>query len=165
MEKPFNFSSFDIATTADIHKHSWTFKYLKPGRKYVVTIRTLKNNKTGIAVYQSFTVKPLPVEEIKTFVDDNTGWLIVSWISNNKSIQNMYKLTYYMENDIDKKKTHLTNGNNITIRDLIAGKTYTIVVKSISDNVESEQFIINQFIDPANFANNQVGFFFILLLM
>ncbi|XP_044017926.1 uncharacterized protein LOC122858821 [Aphidius gifuensis] len=155
LDKPLNFSSFDIAATTANNNHSWTFKDLKPGRKYVVTIATLKNNKTGIAAYQSFTVKPLPVEEIKTSIDDNTGWLIVSWKTNNKSIQNMCKLTYHKVNDIDKNNTLVTNGNNVTIRDLITGKNYTIIVQSISDSVESEKSIIYQFIDPANFVNNQ----------
>ncbi|RZF47160.1 hypothetical protein LSTR_LSTR014993 [Laodelphax striatellus] len=71
----------------------WEFhENLEAGRTYQVLAKTVSGKVTSWPATVNVTLKPLPVRDLQSVVDEHTGDVTVTWVPDNASYQEIYKL-------------------------------------------------------------------------
>ncbi|CAB0035818.1 unnamed protein product [Trichogramma brassicae] len=130
----------------------WEFKDLEPGKTYQVVVKTFSGKVSSWPASKDVTLKPLAVRDLHAEVDEKTGMVEVSWIPDNSSTQDSYKIEYHeIEGTIGGDGNVLiTNKTRITLEALLPGRNYSICVQAISNKVESNETILYQVTKPSS---------------
>ncbi|XP_043525700.1 tyrosine-protein phosphatase 10D isoform X5 [Frieseomelitta varia] len=130
----------------------WEFKDLEPGKTYQVVVKTVSGKVTSWPANGDVTLKPLPVRDLRTVIDEKTGMVEVSWHPENSSTQDSYKLQYHeVETTIGGDSNMLTTDKTkVTLEALLPGRNYSIIVQAISNKVESNETVLYQVTRPSS---------------
>ncbi|XP_076291656.1 protein tyrosine phosphatase 10D isoform X2 [Lasioglossum baleicum] len=130
----------------------WEFKDLEPGKTYQVVVKTVSGKVTSWPASGDVTLKPLPVRDLRAVIDEKTGMVEVSWLPDNSSTQDNYKLQYHeVETAIGgDSNTLTTDKTKVTLEALLPGRNYSIIVQAISNKVESNETVLYQVTRPSS---------------
>ncbi|XP_076478541.1 protein tyrosine phosphatase 10D isoform X3 [Bombus vancouverensis nearcticus] len=130
----------------------WEFKDLEPGKTYQVVVKTVSGKVTSWPANGDVTLKPLPVRDLRTVIDEKTGMVEVSWHPENSSTQDSYKLQYHeVETTIGGDSNMLTTDKTkVTLEALLPGRNYSIIVQAISNKIESNETVLYQVTRPSS---------------
>nr|XP_031828651.1 tyrosine-protein phosphatase 10D isoform X5 [Nomia melanderi] len=130
----------------------WEFKDLEPGKTYQVVVKTVSGKVTSWPASGDVTLKPLPVRDLRAVIDEKTGMVEVSWLPDNSSTQDNYKLQYHeVETAIGgDSNTLTTDKTKVTLEALLPGRNYSIIVQAISNKVESNETVFYQVTRPSS---------------
>ncbi|XP_076647850.1 protein tyrosine phosphatase 10D isoform X5 [Halictus rubicundus] len=130
----------------------WEFKDLEPGKTYQVVVKTVSGKVTSWPASGDVTLKPLPVRDLRAVTDEKTGMVEVSWLPDNSSTQDHYKLQYHeVETAIGgDSNTLTTDKTKVTLEALLPGRNYSIIVQAISNKVESNETVLYQVTRPSS---------------
>ncbi|XP_076754004.1 protein tyrosine phosphatase 10D isoform X5 [Xylocopa sonorina] len=130
----------------------WEFKDLEPGKTYQVVVKTVSGKVTSWPANGDVTLKPLPVRDLRAVIDEKTGMVEVSWLPENSSTQDSYKLQYHeVETTIGgDSNTLTTDKTKVTLEALLPGRNYSIIVQAISNKVESNETVFYQVTRPSS---------------
>ena len=128
------------------------FKDLEPGKTYQVVVKTVSGKVTSWPASGDVTLKPLPVRDLRAVIDEKTGMVEVSWLPENSSTQDSYKLQYHeVETTIGGDSNTLTiDKTKVTLEALLPGRNYSILVQAISNKVESNETVLYQITRPSS---------------
>ncbi|XP_076686342.1 protein tyrosine phosphatase 10D isoform X1 [Andrena cerasifolii] len=128
------------------------FKDLEPGKTYQVVVKTVSGKVTSWPASGDVTLKPLPVRDLRAVIDEKTGMVEVSWLPENSSTQDSYKLQYHeVETTIGGDSNTLTiDKTKVTLEALLPGRNYSIIVQAISNKVESNETVLYQITRPSS---------------
>jgi receptor-type tyrosine-protein phosphatase beta len=116
---------------------------LEPGKTYQVVVKTVSGKVTSWPATGDVTLKPLPVQNLRSFTDDKTGIVSIMWQPDNSSTQEEYKISYHaiepFNGDSSTMKTEKTRDS---LKNLLPGRNYSITVQAISKKMESNETTI-----------------------
>lgn len=131
-----------------------THKNVEPGQTYQVTVKTVSGNVTSWPETVNVTTKPLPVENLRSSINYETGLLSISWQPNSASIQNEYKISY---SDVESNDWGRMNGDsmntnqtNLVLEQLLPSRNYSLSVQAISNHILSDKSTIYVLTPPSN---------------
>lgn len=109
---------------------------LEPGKTYQVVVKTVSGKVTSWPATADVTLKPLPVQHLRTFTDDNVNLM---WSPDSNSTQDEYRISYH-EVDIPANGDTMTTDKIIyPLKNLLPGRNYSITVQAISKRMESNE--------------------------
>ncbi|RZF35702.1 hypothetical protein LSTR_LSTR009570 [Laodelphax striatellus] len=132
----------------------WEFhENLEAGRTYQVLAKTVSGKVTSWPATVNVTLKPLPVRDLQSVVDEHTGDVTVTWVPDNASYQEIYKVSY--------AEVEILNGDSFSMftqessqilkkESLLPGRNYSITVQAVSNQVESNESTIYQATKPSS---------------
>ncbi|XP_055303935.1 tyrosine-protein phosphatase 10D-like isoform X5 [Sitodiplosis mosellana] len=116
---------------------------LEPGRTYQVTVKTVSGKVTSWPATGDVTLKPLPVFNLKSFTNNKTGLVTISWEPDEGSFQEEYKISYHeVETFNGDSSTMNTNQTSYVLESLLPGRNYSLTVQAISKHMESNESTI-----------------------
>ncbi|XP_055611561.1 tyrosine-protein phosphatase 10D isoform X3 [Uranotaenia lowii] len=116
---------------------------LDPGKTYQVVVKTVSGKVTSWPASGEVTLKPLPVKNLNAFTDSKTGVITISWLPDDESTQDEYKISYHeLETNNGDSSTMNTDKTTFALESLLPGRNYSISVQSISKKIESNETII-----------------------
>lgn len=118
---------------------------LEPGRTYQVTVKTVSGKVTSWPATGDVTLKPLPVSNLRSFTNNKTGFVIISWETNRDepSYEEEYKISYHeVETFNGDSSTMNTNQTSYVLESLLPGRNYSLTVQAISKHMESNESTI-----------------------
>lgn len=116
---------------------------LEPGKTYQVVVKTVSGKVTSWPATGDVTLKPLPVEGLRSFSDDHTGIVTIMWLPSMTSTQEEYKISYHeVETFNGDASTMNTNKTKYAMETLLPGRNYSITVQAISKKMESSETTI-----------------------
>ncbi|KAF7989062.1 hypothetical protein HCN44_007372 [Aphidius gifuensis] len=142
------------------NESSWLFNNLKPGNTYCIKIQTISDDLSSLTLSKIITIKPLSIFDIKIKQPDDCECFEIDWNYNSSSIQDSVHVQInYLEIDdvidvIDKQIN--INNKKIIANDILPGRNYTIILKTMSKNIESNENIIYQISRPLCPMINQI---------
>ncbi|XP_038120480.1 tyrosine-protein phosphatase 10D isoform X6 [Culex quinquefasciatus] len=114
-----------------------------PGKTYSVVVKTVSGKVTSWPASGEVTLKPLPVKNLYSYTDSKTGILTISWIPDNASTQDEYKISYHeLETNNGDSSTMNTDKTTFALESLLPGRNYSITVQAISKKMESNESTI-----------------------
>ncbi|XP_076636751.1 protein tyrosine phosphatase 10D isoform X1 [Colletes latitarsis] len=133
-------------------ENKWESKDLEPGKTYQVVVKTVSGKVTSWPASGDVTLKPLPVRDLRAITDEKTNMVEVSWLPENSSTQDSYKLQYHeVETTIGgDSNTLTTDKTKVTLEALLPGRNYSIIVQAISNKVESNETVLYQVTRPSS---------------
>ncbi|XP_043262139.1 tyrosine-protein phosphatase 10D isoform X2 [Colletes gigas] len=133
-------------------ENKWESKDLEPGKTYQVVVKTVSGKVTSWPASGDITLKPLPVRDLRAVTDEKTNMVEVSWLPENSSTQDSYKLQYHeVETTIGgDSNTLTTDKTKVTLEALLPGRNYSIIVQAISNKVESNETVLYQVTRPSS---------------
>ncbi len=112
---------------------------LEPGKTYQVVVKTVSGKVTSWPATADVTLKPLPVQHLRTSTDDKTGIVTLTWSPNDNSTQDEYRISYH-EVDIPANGDSMTTDKIVNpLKNLLPGRNYSITVQAISKKMESNE--------------------------
>ncbi|XP_075214257.1 protein tyrosine phosphatase 10D isoform X3 [Lycorma delicatula] len=130
----------------------WEFhENLVPGQTYSVLGKTVSGKVTSWPATVNVTLKPLPVQELTSVIDDHTGDVTVTWVPDNSSIQEVFKVSYSEVEIVNgDSNTVYASENKQVLESLLPGRNYSITVQAISNQMESNETVIYQATRPSS---------------
>lgn len=124
---------------------------LEPGRTYNVIVKTVSGKVTSWPASGDITLNPLPVVNLRTFSDNKTGLVHISWEPDSSSYQEEYKISYHeVEAFNGDASTMTTNQTTYVLESLLPGRNYWITVQAVSKKVESNESTISIVTRPSS---------------
>ncbi|XP_073996604.1 protein tyrosine phosphatase 10D isoform X2 [Rhodnius prolixus] len=129
-----------------------TFKDgLEPGLTYHVLVKTVSGKVTSWPAAVNVTLKPLPVKELKSEIDNKTNDVTLTWRPDNSSFQDEYKISYTEVGVLNgDTNTMVTDKTEHVLESLLPGRNYSISVQAVSNSVESNAEIAYQATRPSS---------------
>ncbi|XP_046394393.1 tyrosine-protein phosphatase 10D isoform X1 [Ischnura elegans] len=129
----------------------WEFREnLEPGRTYQVVVKTVSGKVTSWPATGNVTLKPLPVQDLSSSIDDR-GAIKISWVPDTNSFQERYKISYYeVETFNGDSNSIFVEGPPAYLESLLPGRNYSITVQAVSDKMESNETSIFQATRPSS---------------
>lgn len=123
---------------------------LEPGKTYQVIVKTVSGKVTSWPATADVTLKPLPVMNLKSFTNNKTGNVMLSWDPAEMSTQEEYSVSYHEVQTFNgDASTMFTNKTNYILESLLPGRNYSITVQAISKNIESNDTIVHVVTRPS----------------
>lgn len=122
---------------------------LEPGKTYEVAVKTLSGNVASWPLTGNITTKPLPVVNLRATPLKNNQ-IEVEWQANNRSIQDSFMVRYFEVEAFNSDGTvQVVHDSKVHLDDLLAGRNYSISVFAVSNDVQSEESVVNQPTKPS----------------
>uniref|UniRef100_A0A336MWV1 protein-tyrosine-phosphatase n=1 Tax=Culicoides sonorensis TaxID=179676 RepID=A0A336MWV1_CULSO len=116
---------------------------LDPGKTYQIVVKTVSGKVTSWPATGDVTLKPLPVQHLRSITNEKTGIVTVMWTPSNGSIQEEYRINYHeVETFNGDSSSMTTNATRYALESLLPGRNYSITVQAISKRVESNESTI-----------------------
>lgn len=116
---------------------------LDPGRTYQVTVKTVSGKVTSWPATGDITIRPLPVRNLRSFTNNKTGLVTISWEPDESSYEDEYKISYHeVETFNGDSSTMNTNQTSYILESLLPGRNYSLTVQSVSKHMESNETTI-----------------------
>lgn len=130
----------------------WEFKEgLEPGRTYHVLVKTVSGKVTSWPATVNVTLKPLPVRKLTSLINDDTGDVTVTWVPDNSSYQEEYKVSYSEIEILNGDSNSMTTDKTeYVLESLLPGRNYSITVQAVSAGMESNETTIYQATRPSS---------------
>lgn len=85
-------------------------------------------------------LEPLPVNQLRSVVDERSGTIRIFWKPDQSSTQVGYSVSYHeVESSIGDSNTISTNQTDISLEALLPGRNYSITVQAVSKDQESTE--------------------------
>lgn len=122
---------------------------LEPGKTYEIAVKTLSGNVASWPLTGNVTTRPLPVVNLRATPQKNNK-IDLEWEANNNSIQDSFMVRYYEVEAFNSDGTvQVVQDTRVTLEDLLAGRNYSIIVVSVSNEVSSTESTVYQPTKPA----------------
>uniref|UniRef100_A0A1B0GHW2 protein-tyrosine-phosphatase n=2 Tax=Lutzomyia longipalpis TaxID=7200 RepID=A0A1B0GHW2_LUTLO len=116
---------------------------LEPGKTYQVVVKTVSGKVTSWPATGDVTLKPLPVLGLRSFTNEQTGLVTITWDPDPASTQDEYKISYHeVETFNGDASTMNTDRTTYPLETLLPGRNYSLTVQAISAKVESNESTI-----------------------
>lgn len=116
---------------------------LEPGRTYQVTVKTVSGKVTSWPATGDVTLRPLPVKNLRSFTNNKTGLVTISWEPDEASFDEEYRISYHeVETTSGDSSTMNTTQTSNVLESLLPGRNYSLTVQSISKKMESNETTI-----------------------
>lgn len=116
---------------------------LEPGKTYQVVVKTVSGKVTSWSGSANVTLKPLPVKNLRSFTNNKTGFVTISWEPDTDSYQEEYKVSYHeVETFNGDSSTINTNQTNNVLESLLPGRNYSLTIQAVSKKMESNETTI-----------------------
>lgn len=116
---------------------------LDPGKTYQVVVKTVSGKVTSWPATGEVTLKPLPIRNLYSYTDSKTGVITISWIPDDTSTQDEYKISYHeLETNNGDSSTMNTDKTTFALESLLPGRNYSVTVQAISKKMESNETVI-----------------------
>lgn len=118
---------------------------LEPGRTYQVTVKTVSGKVTSWPATGDVTLKPLPVRNLRSYTNNKTGLVTISWEPDESSYEEEYKISYHEVEAFNGDSSTMNiraNQTTYILESLLPGRNYSLTVQSISKHMESNESII-----------------------
>ncbi|CAH0385398.1 unnamed protein product [Bemisia tabaci] len=116
---------------------------LEPGRTYLVLVKTFSGKVASWPAAVNVTLKPLPVYNLQSSINDSTGDLTISWTPDNTSYQEAYKISYAEAESINGEYNQFTTDKTeYVLESLLPGRNFSISVQAVSNGMESNETTI-----------------------
>ncbi|XP_034102498.1 tyrosine-protein phosphatase 10D isoform X2 [Drosophila albomicans] len=130
---------------------------LEPGKKYDVVVKTISENVNSWPVNGQITLRPLPVQSLRGYLDDHTNAVHLSWDPAEVGIQDSYRISYYEksnETEADATtpqvvETKSTEFKLEPVEPLLPGRRYQIEVQALSNGISSNASILHRNTRPS----------------
>jgi len=111
---------------------------LLPGKTYQVVVKTQSGSVASWPATGNVTTRPLPVQNLRQIVDDETGEISFKWDPHPESHQDSYRVTYHeLETFNGDSSSILVSDTKFSLDQLQPGRNYSIAVHAVSNNIES----------------------------
>uniref|UniRef100_A0A0K8UW28 protein-tyrosine-phosphatase n=1 Tax=Bactrocera latifrons TaxID=174628 RepID=A0A0K8UW28_BACLA len=143
------------------------FKGLVPGRAYNISVQTMSEDEISpptTAQYRTVplrplnvtfgkvtswpaagdvTLRPLPVRNLRSFNDDKTNTMRITWEPDLASTQDEYRIAYHELETFNGDTSTFTEERPSTILEsLLPGRNYSVSVQAVSKKMESNETTI-----------------------
>lgn len=116
---------------------------LEPGKTYQIVVKTVSGKVTSWPATGDVTLKPLPVQHLRSITNEKTGIVTVMWTPSNGSVQEEYRINYHeVETFNGDASSMTTNATRYALESLLPGRNYSITVQAISKRIESNESTI-----------------------
>lgn len=163
-EAPKGFSEFDKYQVSSTSRRQQTVprstdssawldirENLEPGKTYQVVVKTVSGKVTSWPVSVDVTLKPLPVRTLRSFTNNKTGFVTITWEPDSDSYQEEYRISYHeVETFNGDASTMNTNQTNYVLESLLPGRNYSVTVQAISKRMESNETTVNVVTRPSS---------------
>lgn len=123
---------------------------LEPGKTYQVVVKTVSGKVTSWPATADVTLKPLPVQNLRTYSDES-GLVTIMWTPDNSSTQEEYRISYHeVDSANGDSSTMNTERIKSSLESLLPGRNYSITVQSISKKMESNETTIYVVTKPSS---------------
>lgn len=127
---------------------------LEPGRTYQVTVKTVSGKARSWPETLFVTTKPLPVKNLQSQVDMETGRVTIWWQPNEMSRQDEYQINYFpVENesmvDTMGQMSTITNNTSYLFESLLPLRSYSLSVQAVSKHMQSNETTIYVLTPPS----------------
>lgn len=110
---------------------------------FQVTVKTVSGKVTSWPASGDVTLKPLPVNNLRSFTNNKTGVVTISWDPDEGSYEEEYKISYHeVEAFNGDSSTMNTNQTSYILESLLPGRNYSLTVQAISKHMESNESTI-----------------------
>ncbi|XP_059616511.1 tyrosine-protein phosphatase 10D isoform X1 [Phlebotomus argentipes] len=124
---------------------------LEPGKSYQVVVKTVSGKVTSWPATGDVTLKPLPVLGLRSFTNEKTGLVTITWDPDPISTQEEYKISYHeVEIYNGDSSTMNTDKTTYPLETLLPGRNYSITVQAVSAKVESNESTISVVTRPSS---------------
>lgn len=115
----------------------------EPGKTFNVIVKTVSGKVTSWPATGDVTLRPLPVRNLRSFNDDKTNNMIITWEPDPISTQDEYHITYHeLETFNGDTSTLSTERNRFSLESLLPGRNYSVSIQALSKKVESNETTI-----------------------
>ncbi|KAL5277336.1 hypothetical protein ACFFRR_002529 [Megaselia abdita] len=116
---------------------------LEPGKTYNVVVKTVSGKVTSWPATGDVTLRPLPVKNLQSYLDDRGNTINITWESQISSTQDEYKISYHeVESYNGDASTMNTNETFYELESLLPGRNYSLTVQAVSKKMESNDTTI-----------------------
>lgn len=116
---------------------------LDPGKTYNVVVKTVSGKVTSWPATGDVTLRPLPVKNLQSYLDDRGNTINITWESQPSSTQDEYKISYHeVESYNGDASTMNTNETFYELESLLPGRNYSLTVQAVSKKMESNDTTI-----------------------
>lgn len=124
---------------------------LEPGRTYQILVKTFSAKVASWPATLNVTLKPLPVLDLKSVINPNSGDLKIKWRVDNSSYQELFKISYLEAESLNgDSNTMLVDAEECELDSLLPGRNYSISVQAVSNQIESNETTIYQATRPSS---------------
>ncbi|XP_032296419.1 tyrosine-protein phosphatase 10D isoform X2 [Drosophila virilis] len=112
----------------------------EPGKTFNVIVKTVSGKVTSWPATGDVTLRPLPVRNLRSFNDDKTNTMIITWEADAASTQDEYRIVYHeLETFNGDTSTLTTDRTRFTLESLLPGRNYSLSVQAVSKKMESNE--------------------------
>lgn len=124
---------------------------LEPGKTYQVVVKTVSGKVTSWPATGDVTLKPLPVQHLRSVTSEKTGIITAMWTPSNGSIQEEYRVQYHEVETFNGDSSSMnTNATRYVLESLLPGRNYSVTVQAISKRIESNETTIYVVTKPSS---------------
>ncbi len=124
---------------------------LRPGLTYMVLVKSHSDGVDSHPATGNVTTRPLPVTKLQQATDNITGEISLTWEPNPDSSQDTYRVEYHDVDTVDEDSNSvIVDMPAFSMSNLKPGRNYSITVKAISNDMESEGMTVFQTISPSS---------------
>lgn len=133
----------NVPRTGDVVNWLEFRENLEPGRTYQVTVKTVSGKVTSWPATGDITIRPLPVNNLRSYTNNRTGLVTISWDPDESSFEEEYKISYHeVETFNGDSSTMNTNQTSYVLESLLPGRNYSLTVQAIAKYMESNESTI-----------------------
>ncbi|XP_075158731.1 protein tyrosine phosphatase 4E isoform X3 [Haematobia irritans] len=115
----------------------------EPGKTFNVIVKTVSGKVTSWPATGDVTLRPLPVRNLRSFNDDSSNSMIITWEPDPASTQDEYRIVYHeLETFNGDTSTLTTDRNRFNLESLLPGRNYSVSVQAISKKMDSNETTI-----------------------
>nr|XP_036218384.1 tyrosine-protein phosphatase 10D isoform X3 [Bactrocera oleae] len=115
----------------------------EPGKTFNVIVKTVSGKVTSWPAAGDVTLRPLPVHNLRSFNDDKTNTMRITWEPDPASTQDEYRIAYHeLETFNGDTSTFTTDRTSTILESLLPGRNYSLSVQAVSKKMESNETTI-----------------------